>query len=118
MNEVSRAELEERISELEQDLERATQHGLGVQLRGHKFTVVVNDVLGELNAAMKKYPSFASAHDGYAVILEEVDELWDEVKAKGRVRSHETMYREAKQVAAMGLRFMIDVCGEKAGSVG
>ena len=115
---VTRDELEARIAELEQELERSIQHGLGIQLRGHKFTVVVNDVLGELNAAMKKYERFNSAHEGFAVLLEEVDELWEEVKAKGVERSHKTMYGEAKQVAAMALRFMIDVCGEKAGSAG
>ena len=61
----------------------------------------------EFIRASRKFGSFASAHEGYAVLKEEVDELWDEVKAGGnanRLRS------EAIQVGAMALRFLFDVC--------
>lgn len=62
----------------------------------------------ELLRATEKFGRFASAHEGYAVILEEMDELWAEIKAKdgyssGRLR------KEAIQVAAMALRFLIDL---------
>ena len=33
----------------------------------------------ELAAAMKEHPLFASAHEGYAVLLEEADEVRDEL---------------------------------------
>lgn len=59
----------------------------------------------ELVRATAKFGSFASAHEGYAVILEEVDELWDEVKANRPERATE----EAVQVAAMGARFLLDL---------
>lgn len=72
------------------------------------MTDVVADVLNELDAATAKFGAFASAHEGYAVILEELDELWDEIKSKGGTR--DAMYAEAKQVAAMAIRFMRDVC--------
>jgi len=42
---------------------------------------VIELVDDELVAARKKFPSFGSDHEGYAVILEELDELWDAVKA-------------------------------------
>jgi len=48
--------------------------------------------------------------EGYAVIHEELDELWEEVKKKPTVQNKKLMREEAKQVAAMALRFMIDVC--------
>jgi NTP pyrophosphatase (non-canonical NTP hydrolase) len=54
---------------------------------------------------------FNSAHEGYAVILEELDELWDEVKKNGQTRDMQKMRDEAIQVAAMAMRFVIDVCG-------
>lgn len=58
--------------------------------------------------ATEKFGSFASAHEGYAVILEELDELWQEVKHGTRERQRE----EAVQVAAMALRFLRDCCAE------
>lgn len=72
---------------------------------------VVSEVLDELRRARSKFPKFNSAHEGYAVLLEEVDELWDEVKHGSRERQ----CNEAVQVAAMALRFLIDVCGEEWG---
>jgi hypothetical protein len=50
------------------------------------------------------------AHEGYAVILEELDELWAEVKAQ--VHNPDRMRKEALQVAAMAVRFVEDVCGQ------
>ena len=60
----------------------------------------------ELARARAKFPAYNSAHEGYAVILEELDELWDEVK-----HNRSTLYEaEAAQVAATAIRFLIDVC--------
>lgn len=68
--------------------------------------MILDDVLRELDKATAKFGPFASAHEGYAVLQEEVDELWQEVKHGSRNRQRE----EAIQVAAMALRFLIDVC--------
>ena len=38
------------------------------------------DVLNEYRRAGETYDEFTSPHEGYAVLLEEVDELWDEIK--------------------------------------
>lgn len=46
-------------------------------------------------------------HEAYGVILEEVDEFWDEVKKKHP--SREEMRKELIQVAAMCLRAIIDL---------
>ncbi len=62
----------------------------------------------ELARAEKKFKPMASAHEGYAVILEELDELWEEVKKKDR--SITLMREEAIQVGAMAARFVLDVC--------
>ncbi len=71
------------------------------------------DVSEELRRAQFNSPPFNSAHEGYAVILEELDELWEEVRKQHDVRSKERMRAEAMQVAAMALQFMIDCCGEE-----
>lgn len=62
----------------------------------------------ELGQAIGKFPAFNSAHEGYAVILEEMDELWDEIKRKDM--SHEAIRKEAVQVGAMAIRFLTDCC--------
>jgi len=74
-----------------------------------RFERAFAEVRDELQLATMKFGSFASAHEGYAVLLEEVDELWDEVKKNQNIRSIEHLRQEAKQVAAMALRFMIDL---------
>ncbi len=62
-------------------------------------------VAAELRRAARKFGPFASGHEGYAVIREELDELWDDVRAD-RLGS---AVKEAQQVAAMAVRFMLDL---------
>jgi len=73
------------------------------------LAVVVKEVLEELGRARAKFQPFPSEHHGYAVLLEEVDELWEEVRSKDA--TPENVRAEAVQVAAMGLRFILDLCG-------
>lgn len=68
------------------------------------------ELLYELQSARSKYPSFNSAHEGYATILEELDELWDEIKKKPNKRNIMKMRKEALQVGAMAVRFICDIC--------
>lgn len=63
----------------------------------------------EVLSAMDRFAPFNSPHEGYAVILEEVDELWQEVKHGSRTSAHP----EAVQVAAMAVRFLVDLYGER-----
>ena len=65
------------------------------------------EIKDEYDSAKLKFDRFNSAHEGYAVILEELDELWDAIK--GNV-SKEIMRKEAIQVGAMALRFLNDCC--------
>lgn len=78
------------------------------------FDSVQLEIALELNRARDAFPAFHSAHEGYAVILEELDELWREVRSKqltpGR---NERMRKEATQVAAMAMRFILDMPGMK-----
>ncbi len=59
----------------------------------------------EVMRAKAKFQRFNSAHEGYAVLKEEVDEMWDDVK---RNRKPESL-QEAIQVAAMAVRFVLDL---------
>ena len=71
---------------------------------------VTDEVEAELKRACAAFPKFASAHEGYAVLLEEVDELWELVKVKQSKHDHAKMRAEAMQIAAMAIRFIVDVC--------
>jgi hypothetical protein len=64
-------------------------------------------VLNEVEKATKKFPPFNSSHEGFAILKEEVDELWDEVKLHDR--NYSNMQMEAVQTAAMAIRFLIDM---------
>lgn len=67
----------------------------------------------EFMRASDKHKPMNSPHEGFAVIQEEVDELWDEVKAdRGRAASALT---EAVQIAAMGLRYLYDMARQASG---
>lgn len=69
----------------------------------------------ELRNAMRNWPAMNSPHEGYGVLLEELDELWQHVKTRQKLRNLYDMRKEAIQVAAMALRFAIDVCNEDRG---
>lgn len=69
----------------------------------------------EVASARAKFPAFNTAHEGYAVLLEEVDELWEHVKVKQGQRLTHAMRAEAIQVAAMAVRFVLDLCSEEKG---
>ena len=70
---------------------------------------VVEQVRQELGDAQRRFPRFNSPHEGWAVIAEELDELWEIVRGKTGQRVPEQMTREAIQVAAMAIRFAVEI---------
>lgn len=69
-----------------------------------------NEIEQEYKNASNKYPPFHSTHEGYAVIKEELDELWELVKANKGINGHGDMGKECIQIAAMAIRFIKDLC--------
>lgn len=76
--------------------------------------LILNEIKEELQRA-SVWPAMNSAHEGYAVLAEEVDELWDHVKTNQKRRDLDAMRKEAVQVAAMAIRFAIEICNEERG---
>jgi len=75
---------------------------------------IFTDVCFEYTIATLHYGKFASAHEGFAILKEEVDELWDAVRLKQSDPARNVLMRkEAIQVAAMAIRFIHDVSGEE-----
>ena len=67
----------------------------------------------EVEHAMNHHPAMNTCHEGYAVILEELDELWDQIKVKQSKRDTSQIRDEAIRVAAMAVRFIHDLDGTK-----
>lgn len=83
-------------------------HSIGAEYR---TAVALNEVADELRSATAKFGPMASAHEGYAVILEEVEEMWHEIKHGTPERAR----AEAVQVAAMAIRFLVDIPAAEEG---
>ncbi len=69
-----------------------------------KTVNAMNAVLDELKRATAKFGPFKSAHEGIAIIEEEFLELRREVFWGSQGKAH----KEAVQLAAMALRFLVD----------
>jgi NTP pyrophosphatase (non-canonical NTP hydrolase) len=81
----------------------------------HLVASTLIEIHKEAEWAMTHWPKFNSAHEGYGVLAEEVDELWQHVKTNQKRRDLQAMRKEAIQVAAMALRFAVEVCNEETG---
>ena len=71
---------------------------------------IVALMVDELGRANKVYKPFNSAHEGYAVMLEEMDELFDEIRKKRPDKN--LMQDEAIQVGAMAIKFIQSCCAK------
>lgn len=80
--------------------------------RGVLQDVAILDLLyqvrQELHAAIDKHPPLNSFHEAYAVILEELDEYWQQVKAWPERHDDAEMRKELLHIAAMCLRTIMD----------
>jgi hypothetical protein len=101
------ADMNKRMGE-EKRKEAITECSTRPRARKNKMTIeeILKKVSVELERAEKKFPPFSSGHEGFAVIKEELDELWDNVKAN----HSDDMLEECIQVAAMAVRFAKDLC--------
>ena len=77
------------------------------ELRRLRQSTTLDDVRAELGRARAHHGPMRGVHEGWAVIYEELDELWDEVRAKKL--NPDKLRKEALQTAAMCVRFIEDV---------
>jgi hypothetical protein len=62
----------------------------------------------ELTRALQKHTTpMRSQHEGYAILLEEVEELWEKIKMPGVYPA--AIREEAVQIGAMAARFLVDL---------
>jgi hypothetical protein len=74
------------------------------------LTQIALEICAEVESAESKWPAMNSAHEAYAVLLEEVDELKAHVWTNQKRRDIAAMRKEAIQVAAMAVRLIRDIC--------
>ena len=76
----------------------------------HALNETSREVVAEVLRAKQLHPRyFASQYEGYAVILEEIDELWAEIKKNEKNYDIAAQRKEATQAAAMLLRFIVEL---------
>lgn len=71
----------------------------------HHLSLIADEAISEAVRATDKHGTLKNFHEAYAVLLEEVDELWKEIKQKNA--SSETIYEESLQVASVALRIAL-----------
>lgn len=76
----------------------------------HPLDRLLAEIGIEVARAESLWPPIHSAHEGFAVIWEELDELKEHVWANQKRRDVAGMRKEAVQLAAMAVRFLRDVC--------
>lgn len=74
-----------------------------------QITKIMCLVDAEVTAALKTHSHFNSCHEAYAVILEELDEFWEEVKKKKQYRNADAMRQELVQIAAVAIKAIISL---------
>jgi hypothetical protein len=72
------------------------------------MTPFLHQVALEIMQARSKHAPMNSLHEGYAVLLEEVEEFWEMVKMQTKDRDPAEMLTELIQIAAMAERIAED----------
>ena len=73
-------------------------------------SIALDDIVTFYIKARQKHAPMRGPHEGYAILLEEVDELWAEVKRwQPDAPNRDAMRKEALHVAAMALAFLSEV---------
>ena len=77
-------------------MEDAIDEGMSVQRKElNECDQIIEQVKAELYRATRQHGPMKSGHEGYAVILEEMDELWHEIKHGTKSKARKEAVREA-----------------------
>ncbi len=75
-----------------------------------RLSNILEESKNEITYIATTYNNFNSPHEGYAVILEELDELWSEIKKESSLRNPIEMEHECKRIIAAAICFMLYCC--------
>lgn len=99
-----------KIRQMENKIPKDKAEPVVVNRRTGYLSKALIPIIAEYERALEVYPPMNTAHEGWAVIMEELEELKQEVFKKPSQVSKEEMKKEAVQVAAMAIRFITDIC--------
>ena len=71
---------------------------------------IITEIGNEAIRAYTIHGPYASYHEAYAVLLEEVDEMWDEIKKRNP--NKDAIRLEAIQIGAVIIRMIYELLGE------
>lgn len=96
-----------RKLEMEEYVEKENKISVEAEKPRSNLDLALESIKTEYYRAQRKHGDtlFNSTHEGYAVLKEEVDEMWDEIKADEVSRSVE----ECIQVGAMAVKYIVSV---------
>jgi len=80
-------------------------------------TNIYGKIADEVERAKRHGEKFASLHEAYAVILEELDEVWDIARQKRRDRNALELRKEFIQIAAMAVKGIASMDNFTGGNV-
>ena len=83
-----------------------------VMTEAEQTVVILDEIVTEYDRAKRRFSPFVNVHEGIAVIEEEFLELRNEVFWGKKGQPTRQMRKEAVQLGAMALRFVIDIFGE------
>jgi uncharacterized membrane protein YgaE (UPF0421/DUF939 family) len=69
-----------------------------------EMAALLHEIQWEVERAKKHGEKFASLHEAYGVLLEELDEVWDITRQKRRERDPMEIRKEMVQIAAMAIK--------------
>lgn len=96
----------------EMDLKLAKNGNITKVLDDFRVTNIgksIKTIIAEYNHTIVKHAPFHSTYEGWALIKQKVDVLWEEIKKEEAGGSKEVMIKEAAQIGAMAMRFIIDL---------
>lgn len=80
-----------------------------------RYVIVGAEAVAQAEGDRANWPPYNSAHEGFAVINEEFDELKVHVWTNQKRRDISAMRAEAIQLAACAIAFAADICTEERG---
>jgi hypothetical protein len=70
-------------------------------------------IIPEYNQIIFKNPPLHNVYEGWAMLEQGLEQLWNEVKKDKNIRSVELMRKESILIGVTAMRFIIDLCMEE-----